>query len=109
MTLLYIAWYGFGRAFIEGLRIDSLMIGNTNIRVSQLLAIVTCVLSVIALLYFYKTKKGMPALVSTNETEVADETSEEMENVQETVIDIAENAEKIETVTDDTEEEAENL
>ena len=65
MTLLYIAWYGLGRAFIEGLRIDSLMIGNTNLRVSQLLAAVSCVLAVAALAYFYKTKKGTPALVAS--------------------------------------------
>ena len=109
MTLLYIAWYGLGRAFIEGLRVDSLMIGNTNIRVSQMLAIVTCVLSVIALLYFYKTKKGTPVLVSANETEVADETSTDMENAQNTVNEAAEDAETSEALTVETEEEAENL
>ena len=109
MTLLYIAWYGLGRAFIEGLRVDSLMIGNTNIRVSQMLAIVTCVLSVIALLYFYKTKKGTPVLVSVNETDVADETSTDMENAQNTVNEAAEDAETSEAVAVETEEEAENL
>ena len=109
MTLLYIAWYGLGRAFIEGLRVDSLMIGNTNIRVSQMLAIVTCVLSVIALLYFYKTKKGTPVLVSANETEVADETSTDIENAQDTVNEAAEDAETSEALTVETEEEAENL
>ena len=36
--LWYITWYGFGRMFIEGLRTDSLYIGSTGIRVSQLLA-----------------------------------------------------------------------
>ena len=35
---MYIAWYGFGRMFIEGLRTDSLYIPGTGIRVSQLLA-----------------------------------------------------------------------
>ena len=109
MTLLYIAWYGLGRAFIEGLRVDSLMIGNTNIRVSQMLAIVTCVLSVIALLYFYKTKKGTPALVSVNKTDVADETSTDMENAQNTVNEAVEDAETSEAVAVETEEEAENL
>ncbi len=39
---MYIGWYGLGRMFIEGLRTDSLMLGN--FRVSQVLA----VLSVIA-------------------------------------------------------------
>ena len=37
IALYYFAWYGFGRMFIEGLRTDALFIGNTGIRVSQLL------------------------------------------------------------------------
>lgn len=37
IALYYFAWYGFGRMFIEGLRTDALYIGNTGIRVSQLL------------------------------------------------------------------------
>ena len=41
MALMYFAWYGFGRMFIELLRTDSLCIGNTNIRVSVVVA-VTC-------------------------------------------------------------------
>lgn len=36
--LMYVTWYGLGRMFIEGLRTDSLYIGSTGIRVSQLLA-----------------------------------------------------------------------
>ena len=35
----YIIWYGLGRAWIEGLRTDSLLIGNTGLRASQLVAI----------------------------------------------------------------------
>ncbi len=38
---LYVLWYGLGRAWIEGLRTDSLYIGSTDIRVSQLLAAVS--------------------------------------------------------------------
>ena len=38
---LYIFWYGLGRAWIEGLRTDSLYIGSGPIRVSQLLAAVS--------------------------------------------------------------------
>ncbi|NCB28333.1 MAG: prolipoprotein diacylglyceryl transferase [Clostridia bacterium] len=37
----YLAWYGFGRMCIEGMRTDSLYIGSTGLRVSQLLAAVT--------------------------------------------------------------------
>jgi phosphatidylglycerol:prolipoprotein diacylglycerol transferase len=34
----YVAWYGFIRMLIEGLRTDSLMLFNTGLRVSQVLA-----------------------------------------------------------------------
>ena len=48
MALGYAAWYGLGRAFIEGLRADSLYWGP--FRVSQMLAAVSCFGAVIALL-----------------------------------------------------------
>ena len=44
-TLLYFLWYGLGRAWIEGLRTDSLYIGHTGIRVSQALSIVLVIIS----------------------------------------------------------------
>ena len=44
IALGYAAWYGLGRTFIEGLRMDSLYWGN--FRVSQVLAAVTCVAAV---------------------------------------------------------------
>ena len=44
-TLLYFLWYGLGRAWIEGLRTDSLYIGHTGIRVSQALSIVLVLIS----------------------------------------------------------------
>lgn len=48
MALGYAAWYGLGRAFIEGLRTDSLYWGP--FRVSQVLAAVSCLAAVVALL-----------------------------------------------------------
>ena len=51
VALGYAAWYGLGRTFIEGLRTDSLYIGTTNIRVSQLLAAISCGAAVFALVY----------------------------------------------------------
>ena len=48
--LLYFFWYGLGRAWIEGLRTDSLMLGSTGIRVSQLLSAVLCLVSLTILL-----------------------------------------------------------
>ena len=51
VALGYVVWYGLGRAWIEGLRTDSLYIPGTAIRVSQLLAAASCALAVIALVY----------------------------------------------------------
>lgn len=48
--LFYFFWYGIGRAWIEGLRTDSLYIGSTNIRVSQVLSIVLALISFIILI-----------------------------------------------------------
>ena len=48
IALGYVAWYGLGRALIEGLRMDSLYWGP--FRASQLLAAVTCLAAVIVLL-----------------------------------------------------------
>ncbi len=49
VALGYVAWYGLGRTFIEGLRTDSLYWGP--FRVSQLLAAVSCVAAVAILIY----------------------------------------------------------
>ena len=54
-TLLYFLWYGLGRAWIEGLRTDSLMLGNTGIRVSQLLSILLAFSSAILLILNRRT------------------------------------------------------
>jgi len=56
--LFYMAWYGFGRFMIEGLRTDSLFVPGTEIRVSQLLAILSCVIAVILLIVFHIRKFG---------------------------------------------------
>ena len=47
VALGYAAWYGLGRAFIEGLRTDSLMWGS--FRVSQMLAAISCLAAVTVL------------------------------------------------------------
>ena len=49
MALGYAAWYGLGRCFIEGLRVDSLYWGS--FRVSQVLAGISCVTAVIVLIW----------------------------------------------------------
>ena len=53
-VVIYFVLYGFIRAIIEGLRTDSLMLGN--IRISQVLSILLCVIFSIILIY-KKVKK----------------------------------------------------
>ena len=57
ITLMYFAWYGFGRMFIEGLRTDSLYVGD--FRISQVVGAV-CFLAASALLVagFILSHKG---------------------------------------------------
>lgn len=56
---LYFLLYGLGRFWIEGLRTDSLYLGNTGIRVSQALSLVL-VLSSAALLLYMRTRPFSP-------------------------------------------------
>ena len=61
--LLYVAWYGLGRAWIEGLRTDSLYlfdwtIFGERIRVSQALSLVMVLVSAAVLIYQIKIKKA---------------------------------------------------
>ncbi|MBQ8796910.1 MAG: prolipoprotein diacylglyceryl transferase [Oscillospiraceae bacterium] len=64
ITLLYLAWYGLGRAFIEGLRMDSLYIGA--FRVSQLLAAITCLAATTAIVIL-ALRKHDPARLYVNQ------------------------------------------
>ena len=79
--LYYIIWYGLGRAWIEGLRTDSLYWGS--FRVSQILAAVSCLLAVGVLLYVLLVKRPDPAKMLVNrvaasaEEPAPEETSED--------------------------------
>lgn len=57
LFLLYLVWYGLGRACIEGLRTDSLMLGP--VRVSQALSVLLCISAAAALVY--RTRKAKQA------------------------------------------------
>ena len=54
--LIYAAWYGFGRFWIEGLRSDSLYIPGTPLRVSQVLAGASCIAAITLLVLGHKNK-----------------------------------------------------
>ncbi len=80
IALGYMAWYGLGRAWIEGLRTDSLYIGSTGIRVSQLLAAASCAAAVILLIYFAMKRPSKENLfvnrVAAKQTEQGEESHE---------------------------------
>lgn len=103
MFLLYGIWYGLERMIVEGLRTDSLYIGNTDIRVSQVLsACLVAVCLVILIIRLIKVKKNPQPIegvdffaedkpfgkkaekakvaVAVAETETNNETTEEKEN-----------------------------
>lgn len=82
--LIYLAWYGLGRFFIEGLRTDSLMIGS--MRVSQVLAAVCVIVSVILQIVIgFKVKRmgeDYQLYVNTEESKQLIKESEEKRNVK---------------------------
>lgn len=56
--IMYLGWYGAERFFVEGLRTDSLMLGN--IRVSQMLSAVLFAVSVILQIVFFFRRRRDP-------------------------------------------------
>ena len=74
IALGYCAWYGLGRCFIEGLRVDSLYWGP--FRVSQVLAGLTCV-AASAILLWQSFQPHDPANLFVNRVVPEDEPKEE--------------------------------
>ena len=64
-ALLYFFFYGLGRMWIEGLRSDSLYIGSTGIRVSQLLSLVI-VLAALTIMLLIRRKNPSPETLYVN-------------------------------------------
>ena len=69
--LFYLCWYGLGRAWIEGLRTDSLYFFGLElfgmpIRVSQMVAVV-CFLAAGALLLYQRSRPHAPAQLYVNQ------------------------------------------
>ena len=74
IALGYAAWYGLGRAFIEGLRTDSLYWGP--FRVSQLLAAVSCI-AALSVLLWQAFRPHDPAKLCVNQVAARNDTEEE--------------------------------
>ena len=86
--LFYVFWYGAGRAWVEGLRTDSLYIPGTNIRTSQLLAAASALAALLILLVNIKrphrpTYAAELAAQSAQAVESTEETTEKSEKTEE--------------------------
>ncbi len=79
--LLYVAWYGLGRAWIEGLRTDSLYLFGTGLRVSQVLAAVSCLAALGFWIYHRFIRKHTPDELYVNVRKLEEtEKTQEKEN-----------------------------
>lgn len=61
MTLLYMMWYGFERFFVEGLRTDSLMVGN--VRISQAVAALSVAAALVLWVILRRKYRGVPLVI----------------------------------------------
>ena len=77
--LLYFLLYGLGRAWIEGLRTDSLYLFGSNIRVSQALSLVLAGIS-LALLLYQSRRPHPPEKLYVNRVRAAEAAKEEPES-----------------------------
>lgn len=69
--LLYAIWYGLGRFWIEGLRTDALLIGNTGLRASQIVAFVSVVAAFLLLVAGLRRSAGKPLMVTLAVSDIA--------------------------------------
>jgi len=99
IALGYVFWYGLGRTFIEGLRLDSLMLGS--FRVSQLLAAVSCFTAAVVLIVM-AFRKHDPQKLFVNIKAARDAAAAEAAKAAEEAEESAEEAG--EAVTEETEE-----
>ncbi|MBQ8813489.1 MAG: prolipoprotein diacylglyceryl transferase [Lachnospiraceae bacterium] len=107
---MYLFGYGLGRAWIEGMRTDQLLLWGTDIAVSQLLAIVLVVVSAAVIIAKRAQVKKLAAVGGAVETAM-EETSAETENSAdaEKTADAAEKAGETEAVEEGEEDITEEV
>lgn len=96
--LFYVSWYGLGRFFIEGLRTDSLYIGSTSLRISQLIGAAAFIVGVSLFFLLWKKTPEILKLAPVGDEAVTEESEEIAEDSAE---DDSENTEEAESETED--------
>ena len=104
IALGYVAWYGLGRTFIEGLRMDSLYWGP--VRVSQMLAAVSCFAAVVVLIVMM-TRQHDPAKLFVNVKAAQWAAEEEEEELDECEDETSDESDEETEVTEETQESEE--
>ena len=91
--LYYLGWYGLGRVWIEGLRTDSLYIGATNIRVSQVVAGACVLVAALIILLVLRSGKCAPEKLWVNKVaaRAAEEAAAEEQAVSDEPVESVEN------------------
>ncbi|WP_225913917.1 prolipoprotein diacylglyceryl transferase [Leptolyngbya ohadii] len=75
LFLTYLMCYSLGRFWIEGLRMDSLMLGP--LRIAQVVSLVGVAIGAIGLLWLYGLNRFLPDVVSSEEAEASAQSSSE--------------------------------
>jgi phosphatidylglycerol:prolipoprotein diacylglycerol transferase len=70
LFLTYLVCYGLGRFWIEGLRMDSLMLGS--LRIAQVVSLIQVIIGLIGLVWMYGLQRSLPDVVSATEAEKAE-------------------------------------
>lgn len=94
-TGMYLVLYASERLLVEGVRTDSLYLGSTGIRVSQLISILMIITGV-AILAYILIKELKQRQLKMQTAPMADSTEQPVLNAQEVVF----NADKVDTTTD---------
>lgn len=105
LFLTYVAWYGVGRAWIEGLRTDSLYffglkLFGAPVRTSQVLAVVTAAVAIGLLVYHLAVRKHSPEELYCNRAE-EEQTEEGTGSDEKLLEDTVELLKEMEEETDD--------
>jgi len=79
IAVSYLIWYGFGRFFIEYFRTDSLLVGNTSIKVSMLLSGLMVAVGLVLLVIGLKKAKSNVVLKYDSVFETEEKEAEEKE------------------------------
>jgi hypothetical protein len=91
----YMFWYGLGRAWIEGLRADSLMF--FSLRVSQIVSLVICVIGIVLIVKMRKRPGKMATILGSAADENVVDAQLEIAGSTQTEINDAEVADKTES------------